>query len=53
MNQLNTQEEKKAYEEYVKSVTPVHSLPKNMLKTFTLAYSWAESPNTACFTMKC
>ena len=34
MNQLNTEEEKKAYEEYVKSVTPVHSLPKNMLKAF-------------------
>ncbi len=34
MNQLNTEEEKKAYEEYVKSVTPKHSLPKNMLKAF-------------------
>lgn len=34
MNQLNTEEEKKAYEEYVKSVTPVHNLPKNMLKAF-------------------
>ncbi len=34
VKQLNTEEEKKAYEEYVKSVTPVHSLPKNMIKAF-------------------
>lgn len=29
-----TQEEQKRYERYVKSVTPVHSLPKNMGKAF-------------------
>ncbi len=34
VNQLNTEEEKKAYEEYVNSVTPKHSLPKNMIKAF-------------------
>lgn len=34
MKQMNTEEEKKAYEEYVKEVTPTHSLPKNMAKAF-------------------
>lgn len=34
MKQQNTEEEKKAYEKYVKSVTPTHSLPKNMAKAF-------------------
>ena len=27
-------EEQKAYNEYVKEVTPTHSLPKNMAKAF-------------------
>ena len=26
---------------------------QNVLRTLALAYSWAESPNTACFTVKC
>jgi len=31
---LNSEEQKKQYEEYVKQVTPVHSLPVNMAKAF-------------------
>lgn len=34
MAKLQTEEKKKAYEKYVKEVTPTHSLPLNMLKAF-------------------
>lgn len=34
MAELKTEEKKKAYEEYVKAVTPTHSLPANMAKAF-------------------
>lgn len=34
MPNLRSEEEKKQYEEYVKQVTPVHSLPMNMIKAF-------------------
>lgn len=30
------EEQKKDYEQYVKKVTPVHSLPKNMIKAFLI-----------------
>lgn len=36
MENLQTEEQKKEYEEYVKQVTPVHSLPLNMLKAFLM-----------------
>lgn len=34
MAKLQTEEQKKAYEDYVKEVTPVHCLPMNMAKAF-------------------
>lgn len=34
MAKLQTEEKKKEYEEYVKEVTPTHSLPANMAKAF-------------------
>lgn len=34
MAELQTEEKKKAYEDYVKEVTPTHSLPANMAKAF-------------------
>lgn len=34
MTQLTSEEEKKQYEEYVKQVTPTHSLAANMLRAF-------------------
>lgn len=34
MESLKTEASKKEYEKYVKEVTPVHSLPANMLKAF-------------------
>ena len=34
MESLNNEASKKEYEKYVKKVTPVHSLPANMIKAF-------------------
>ena len=34
MDELKTEQQKKAYEDYVNAVTPTHSLPANMVKAF-------------------
>lgn len=34
MTRMTSEKEKKQYEEYVKEVTPVHSLPRNMARAF-------------------
>ena len=34
MDELKTEQQRKAYEDYVNAVTPTHSLPANMVKAF-------------------
>ena len=34
MDELKTEQQRKAYEDYVNAVTPTHSLPANMVKVF-------------------